>query len=213
MLDGMDGLAGAMSLVALVAFGWIGRENGSVGVVAISVLMFGVVLGFLIFNLPMTFNRDIRCFMGDSGSTLLGFMLAYQGISISQGPAAEVSPVTVLWLAAMPIYELLWTIIRRISRGRSPFSADREHMHHLLQDAGFGVRAAFVVLVSFGIAFASCGVVMHFLGVPDWLSFVLFVACGAVTIRLMYQAPAWLSRLPEGWQRLASKPFQDSGAH
>ena len=209
MLDGMDGLAGAMSCIALCAFAWIGYQGGMPHVVAISFLMFGAVIGFLLFNLPAHFNRQVRCFMGDSGSTLLGFLLAFEGMLVTQGPSPAAAPILVLWIAAMPIYELLWTMIRRLSRGRSPFTADREHLHHLLLDAGFGVRAAFIVLVSFGVALASVGLLLHFLGAPDWASFIGFLTCGVGTIRFMYRAPTLLSRLPARWHRIAAAPIHD----
>lgn len=210
MLDGMDGLAGAMALVALVAFISVGLSAGHINAVGLPILSCGVIIGFLIFNLPARFNRQVRCFMGDGGSTLLGFILAIIGISLSQGRDNAVSPVNVLWFAAMPIYELLWTMLRRLSRGRSPFSADREHMHHLLLDAGFGVRAAFIVLLCFGVFWSSVGLALRFLGAPDWVSFVSFLVCGGITLRFMYNAPRHLQRLPEGLQRVATSPISDT---
>jgi UDP-GlcNAc:undecaprenyl-phosphate GlcNAc-1-phosphate transferase len=203
MLDGMDGLAGALALVALGAFIWLGVVDDNFDVVGLSFLVFGTVIGFLLFNVPAQFNRSVRCFMGDGGSTLLGFILAYQSVLVSQGTARIVSPVVVLWFAAMPIYEVLWTIIRRASRGRSPLSADREHMHHLLLDGGFGVRAAFIVLVSMGIVLATTGLALHFVEAPDYVSFGAFICCGIAVVRFMYLAPKYMARLPANLQRLA----------
>ena len=207
MLDGMDGLAGTMALVALFALCIVGIYDSMPIVVYQSLLVAGAVIGFLIFNLPARFNRSLRCFMGDSGSTLLGFILACLGILVSQGPRAVLSPVIVLWFAAMPIYELLWTIVRRVSRGQSPFRADREHMHHLLLDAGFGVRAAFLFLLFFGVILAVVGLSLHFLGVPDWLCFGLFIGCGVITLATMYRARNFLASLPLDLRRLASAPI------
>lgn len=209
MLDGMDGLAGAMALVALVAFISVGLSAGQMNAVGLAILSCGVIVGFLIFNIPARFNRQVRCFMGDGGSTLLGFILATIGISLSQGRDNAVSPVHVLWFAAMPIYELLWTMLRRVSRGRSPFSADREHMHHLLLDAGFGVRAAFIALLCFGVFWSSVGLALGLFGAPDWISFVSFLACGGITLKFMYNASRYLQRLPTGLQRVATRPISD----
>jgi UDP-GlcNAc:undecaprenyl-phosphate/decaprenyl-phosphate GlcNAc-1-phosphate transferase len=69
MLDGMDGLAGAMALVALTALALIAILSGAVVPAAISLVLAAAVVGFLISNVPLRFNRDVRCFMGDSGST------------------------------------------------------------------------------------------------------------------------------------------------
>lgn len=209
MLDGMDGLAGAMALVALVSFVAVGLSAGQLTAVGMAILLSGVIIGFLIFNLPARFNRQVRCFMGDGGSTLLGFVLATISISLSQGPDEALSPVFVLWFAAMPVYELLWTILRRLLRGRSPFSADREHMHHLLLDAGFGVRAAFIVLLCFGVFWSSVGLALRFIGAPDWVSFAGFIACGGITLKFMYDAPSHLQRLPLRLQRVAVSRISD----
>ncbi len=203
MLDGMDGLAGALAVVALGAFAWVGINEQRLDIVGLSFLVSGAVIGFLLFNLPARFNRNFRCFMGDGGSTLLGFVLAYLGVSISQQSNAVVLPVSVLWFAAMPVYELLWTIIRRTSRGRSPLSADREHMHHLLLDAGFGVRAAFIVLVSIGVLLASIGLALHFYAVAEWINFTVFIVCGIGVLSFMCRAPSFLARLPASMRRIA----------
>lgn len=207
MLDGMDGLAGALALVALAAFAWVGVLVNNLAVVGLSLLVFGSVAGFLLFNVPAQFNRRVRCFMGDSGSTLLGFVLAYLGVAISQGEGSSVSPVVILWFAAMPVYEILWTIVRRLSRGRSPLSADREHLHHLLLDGGFGVRAAFMILMSIGIFLAAVGLLLHFWGVADYLNFIAFVALGVLTVLFIYRAPNYLVQLPPELRRIAGAPI------
>ena len=127
----------------------------------------GAVAAFLIFNIPAHFNRRFRCFMGDAGSTLLGFLLACMCISISQGEGPKISPTTALWVVAIPLYELLWTTLRRVLRGTSPFHPDRAHFHHKLLDAGFGVRGAFFVLICMGLLSRVPASVIHSLEIPD----------------------------------------------
>ncbi len=126
--------------------------------------------------------------MGDSGSTLLGFLLACMCISISQGEGPKISPTTALWVVAIPLYELLWTTLRRVLRGKSPFHPDRAHFHHKLLDAGFGVRGAFFVLICVGLLYAGAGVIIHFLEVRDGVSFLLWLLTGLGTVLLMHHA-------------------------
>src|SRR5690606_37824869 len=106
----------------------------------------------------------------------------------SQEPARAVAPITTLWIVALPLYELFWTTVRRIIRGVSPFKADSKHFHHLLLQAGFGVRGAFAVYISLAILLASFGVAAEWMGVPETYSLALLVLAGAGVIRLMYRA-------------------------
>lgn len=201
MLDGMDGLAGTVSLVALVAIAYLSFGTAQLWAFSVSTIVAGAVAGFLLFNVPSRFNRGMRCFMGDAGSTLIGFVLALLCLRISQGSAALVSPITVLWFVALPIFELLWTIIRRVGRGHSPFRADREHLHHLLLDSGFGVRSAFAVFLLLASLYSVIGLVLAHLGASDSLSFVLFGLVGVGTVCLMYRAHRYVHWLPSAWQR------------
>jgi UDP-GlcNAc:undecaprenyl-phosphate GlcNAc-1-phosphate transferase len=189
MLDGMDGLAGATAFVGFALMALVSAADGLSGPLFISIAGLGVVAAFLIFNVPALYNRAFRCFMGDAGSTLLGFILAWLCVAVSQDARSTTSPVAVLWFVAMPIYELLWTMIRRISRGASPFRPDAEHFHHLLQHAGFSVRGAFGVYLSICILIGSVGLVLHeWLRVGDTFLFLAFLMVGVGVVRLMYNA-------------------------
>jgi UDP-GlcNAc:undecaprenyl-phosphate GlcNAc-1-phosphate transferase len=189
MLDGMDGLAGATAFVGFALMALVSAADGLSGPLFVSIAGLGVVAAFLIFNVPALYNRAFRCFMGDAGSTLLGFVLAWLCVAVSQDVRSTSSPVAVLWFVAMPIYELLWTMIRRISRGTSPFRPDAEHFHHLLQHAGFSVRGAFGVYLSICILIGASGLVLHeWLRMGDAVLFLAFLMVGVGVVRLMYNA-------------------------
>jgi UDP-GlcNAc:undecaprenyl-phosphate/decaprenyl-phosphate GlcNAc-1-phosphate transferase len=207
MMDGMDGLAGAVALVACIGIACLSAVSNQAAPLALSLIVSATICAFLVFNLPIQANRSIRCFMGDAGSTLLGFLLALMCLEITQVPAHRtVSPMSVLWVVAMPIYELLWTIIRRVSRGQSPFRPDREHLHHLLLDAGISVRVTFLVYVAISGALATVGIVVDSFEVSDLTSFACFVCMGLVTVFLLYRAPSLARSLPSRMQRLPGGP-------
>lgn len=201
MLDGMDGLAGAVAVVALAGISVLAWGGGLQFTFQVGVTLVGAVGAFLLFNLPIRRNRGVRCFMGDAGSTLIGFILALLCMRLTQGQSKIMAPVSVLWLVALPVFELLWTIIRRVSRRQSPFAADREHFHHLLVDSGLGVRGAFIVYVLLAATLAAVGLVFHEIDVPESLQFALFVLAGIFTVMGMYRAPALVARLPAEWHR------------
>jgi UDP-GlcNAc:undecaprenyl-phosphate GlcNAc-1-phosphate transferase len=207
MMDGMDGLAGTIALVGCLGIACLSAARGQEGALVFSLLISGVVCAFLVFNLPLNANRSIRCFMGDSGSTLLGFLLALLCLRISQQVDADsVSPMSLLWVVAMPIYELLWTMIRRIGRGQSPFRPDREHLHHLLLDAGVSVRATFLIYACIAGLLALVGILFDAFDAPDSLSFAAFVATGIGTVFSFYRAGLLARSLPLRLQRSPSRP-------
>jgi UDP-GlcNAc:undecaprenyl-phosphate GlcNAc-1-phosphate transferase len=190
MLDGMDGLAGTVALGAYIAIAYIAASAGLSTPLAISLVMIGAVCAFLIFNMPLRSKRRAHCFMGDAGSTVLGVSVAWLFIQISQspGPVKPISAVNTLWFVALPVYEVVWSTIRRIIRGVSPFKADSDHFHHMLLKAGFGTRTAFAVLTALAGLFAAIGLLCRHYQLTDRTCLLLLSAFGAVTITLMYSA-------------------------
>jgi UDP-GlcNAc:undecaprenyl-phosphate GlcNAc-1-phosphate transferase len=158
MLDGLDGLAGSAGLVALAGLMIISSGGGSPTTLVVSSSMLGAVAAFLMFNLPTHLNRPIRTFMGDAGSTLLGFVLAGMALALVQPATIDLDPVVVLWLMPVPIFELFGSTARRIMRGMSPAQADTDHYHHRLIGAGLSVRAICAVYFLLSAACCSFGI-------------------------------------------------------
>lgn len=145
MLDGVDGIAGGVALVALAGLSFHLVPEGNLQA-TITLALAGAVVGFLVFNLPAQFNRKRLVFMGDAGSTLLGFALAGLAlVAVQPRGGGGIPPVLVLWMLPVPIIELFTSTIRRLVNGMSPMRADRGHFHHRLLDAGFSVRAVFLL--------------------------------------------------------------------
>jgi UDP-GlcNAc:undecaprenyl-phosphate/decaprenyl-phosphate GlcNAc-1-phosphate transferase len=201
MLDGMDGLAGTMAFNALLAMTALTTLTGDGELGGVSLVLCGAVAAFLIFNIPAKYNRRFRCFMGDAGSTLLGFLLACICISASQGEGPRLSPTTTLWVVAIPLYELLWTTMRRVLKGKSPFQPDRAHFHHKLLDAGFGVRGAFFVLICIGAALSVAAIGIEYFEISDAMSFALWLLAGLSIVTLMHNAQVLWYLLPDRLRR------------
>lgn len=175
MLDGVDGLAGLVSLVSVIGMAIVAYAAGQTNILLMLGLVLAVLIGFLIFN--MRFNRpQALIFMGDAGSMFIGFLLSWFFIMLSQGESRAMSPVIALWLFAVPLMETLTMMIRRVRHGRSPFSADREHLHHMLEMAGFSCRGTLSIIVLAAVFFAAIGLVGHFMQVPEPVMFYSFLA-------------------------------------
>jgi UDP-GlcNAc:undecaprenyl-phosphate GlcNAc-1-phosphate transferase len=151
LIDGIDGLASSVAIIANTSFGVYFAMNKQYLFVLVSFSLIGVLLGFLRYNI----SRKRKLFMGDSGSLFLGFLLAYQAISFLSVNEMEQTvysvsnaPIMVLAILAYPILDTLRVFIIRIANGRSPFSADRNHIHHRLLDNGFShIKSTLIVAI------------------------------------------------------------------
>jgi UDP-GlcNAc:undecaprenyl-phosphate/decaprenyl-phosphate GlcNAc-1-phosphate transferase len=197
MLDGMDGLAGGVALASLVAIGLASLMFSTGTGLTLAVISIAVVLGFLVVNFPAKFNRPMRTFMGDAGSTLLGFIVVWLGLRLAHGAEPVISPVTALWIAAVPIFDLFISFGRRLAKGQSPLRPDRDHFHHILLRAGLSVREVLVVMVGGAFVIAMTGILAHQAGVPDGVLFLGLIGIGLLhywTIRRAWRVAQWIGR-------------------
>lgn len=132
LADGLDGLAGGMALLCLCAIALFSVASGNASVTAIALIEAGAVLGFLRFN-----THPARVFMGDCGSQMLGLSVGALALLATQGETCALSAALPLLLLGLPIMDTLTVMLTRIRAGRSPFSADRNHLHHRLLNLGF----------------------------------------------------------------------------
>ena len=167
MLDGLDGLAGGVAVAALAGLSFYFLQRRAALAAVVSLGLVGSIAAFLIFNLPARFNRPVLAFMGDAGSTLLGFALAGLALMAIQPRGEGLPPAVVLWLLPVPILELFTSTIRRAVTGLSPMQADRGHFHHRLLEAGFSVRAIFVLYLAVSSISAVAGLWAWRAGVSD----------------------------------------------
>ena len=138
LIDGIDGLAGGLGFMSLVTLGIFLTLSKDLNHAMIAFAFAGALLGFLYFN----FN-PARIFMGDTGSLVLGFVIAVLCVQLMKVNALYTSPVVpniyvfTLGIVMIPVFDTLRVFGARIWKGRSPFSADKTHIHHLVTNQGF----------------------------------------------------------------------------
>jgi UDP-GlcNAc:undecaprenyl-phosphate GlcNAc-1-phosphate transferase len=137
MADGIDGLAGSQALVSVLLFTCFALYAGNFLAAERLLAIAGAVIGFLAWNLRRPGLPRAEVFLGDAGSMLLGFVIAWTAVRLSQNPQHPVSPVLGPWTIALPLVDCCSLILRRMRQGRSPFAGDRDHLHYLLLDAGY----------------------------------------------------------------------------
>ena len=154
MCDGNDGLAGSQLLVALSAVAVLGWDAGNETLASRALVVIIAIAVFMFFNMRFSWQPRARVFLGNGGSALLGYTLAWFLYRLTQNPQYPVNPVIAPWLIAIPLIDCLALMARRVSKGHSPFHADRDHLHHLLLDAGFAADRVTLLLfaASMGIA-------------------------------------------------------------
>jgi UDP-GlcNAc:undecaprenyl-phosphate GlcNAc-1-phosphate transferase len=141
MIDGSDGLAGGQALVSLVLFAAFALYAGNSDMLFRLLTVAAAVAGFLVWNLRFPWQPRARVFLGNAGSMVLGFVIAWAAVRLTQDDAHPVSAVLAPWTIAIPLIDCVTLMFRRIQQGHSPFAADRNHLHHLLLDAGFTPRS------------------------------------------------------------------------
>lgn len=176
MMDGLDGLAGGVGFMAFLGLTLLGLYAGRPGLWTVAAAFVGALAGFLFFNAPLQTLRRKLVFMGDAGSTFLGFAFAASALALVSGRGPQLSPAQVLWLVPIPIFELFTSTFRRAVSGMSPMEADLGHYHHRLLHAGWPVAAVFTGYFLFSALSLAIGVAMHLLRVPDPAVFGAFVA-------------------------------------
>lgn len=168
-LDGLDGLVGGVTVIAGMVLFLHNFKLGQESLALPALALIGATLAFLIFNFP-----PARIFLG-SGAYVLGFALAV--LAIIGGTKAA----TVLMVLAIPILDVAWQILNRVRAGKSPFAADRGHLHIRLYDTGVSTRAIVLTYYALTALFGALALTLPS-GIPKLLSLVLIGGVALVVL-------------------------------
>ena len=157
LFDGLDGLAGGCVLVTLAVLAYLALLVDGAAVSLPSIAMIGAVLAFLNFN-----THPARIFLGDAGSQFLGFCVAALTIVLIGQVHTAMNPATPLLLLGLPILDTAWVFCLRIMQGRSPFKADRQHLHHQLLDSGLSHAQVVSFVYFFQVIFVGSAVMLRY---------------------------------------------------
>lgn len=163
LTDGLDGLAGIITIIMLFVFLWIGYNHNDQFMMIISLVFIASISAFLLFNW-----YPAKIFMGDSGSLTLGFVISILGIRSLE----YIQPLSILFIVVLPVLDTFIVMTRRIQRGISPFKPDKTHMHHILYNRYEDVSYVVIMLTYIQIAFTIIGVQLR--DADNFLSLILF---------------------------------------
>jgi UDP-N-acetylmuramyl pentapeptide phosphotransferase/UDP-N-acetylglucosamine-1-phosphate transferase len=190
LIDGIDGLAGGLGVIISITFGLWFNLIDQVGWSIISFSLAGALIGFLVFN----FN-PAKIFMGDAGSLCTGFLLSIMAVQFIEFNRPEVqnyykittAPVIAIAILVIPLFDTFRVFTIRLLKKKSPFSADRNHLHHMLLKTGLGHKEVSLVLYIVNIIF----VLIAFL-LKDSPILTVFITIGVLAFALS-QIPIYIN--------------------
>lgn len=180
LMDGIDGLAGGLAIIGLIFFSFLAFLLGKTYLIILYLALIGALLGFLKFN----FSKNQKIFMGDAGSLFLGYILVVSAIILLQSAHktqySNLTLVVILGVFIIPVLDSLRVYFERIQEGKSPFEADKRHLHHLVLLLGLKhKKATFSILLSICFYIVFAVIIGYFLGINFtlillFLSFFIF---------------------------------------
>jgi UDP-N-acetylmuramyl pentapeptide phosphotransferase/UDP-N-acetylglucosamine-1-phosphate transferase len=193
LIDGVDGLAAGIGAIAAFTYGIYFYNYNEIALCILSFSLFSSLLAFLVYNFS-----PANIFMGDTGSLLIGLILSIltiKFIEMSFAPRPEnfpfqSSPAMAVAILVLPLFDLLRVFVVRILNKRSPFQADRQHIHHLLLDMGLNHREVSVTLYLVNIGFILIALALRSFGALALLFIIstLALLLSLLPYYLKYQA-------------------------
>ena len=183
IIDGLDGLAAGIAAVTCAVIAVFAFYSGQCVMVALMLAMLGGLTGFLFFN----FN-PAKIFMGDSGTLFVGFLIATASVLCVEKSATLVGLAMPALALGLPIFDTLFSILRRVLGRRSIFAPDSNHIHHRLLKMGLGHRHAVIIL--YGVTLTVAGLGMLLMVARDKSAFVLLVGVALALLAIFRVAGA-----------------------
>ena len=179
MIDGINGLCAGCGMLSLLLIGFYS------GLIydSMLILIIGSMIGFLLFNLRIIGEKR-GVFLGDHGSNLIGFYVAWSAIYIAQNQANDINPITIIWFVAIPFLDCIGLIFSRIKQGKKWSTPGRDHIHHKLMNRFSSEMTLLIILViSLLIGLFSMYLDNNY---PEYISLILFILLSTIYYLFAY---------------------------
>lgn len=192
MIDGLDGLAGFLTLSQTGFLVYLALCFSAYQEAYALIILMGLIGTYLFFNMKLPGRAHASIFMGDAGSTFLAFIIAWFAVELSQQALQANNQhlgfnlVTVLWILAYPLYDLLTVMISRIKSGKSPLTPGRDHFHHLLIKKGFSSQKVVLLVIILSSFMGITGLQLANYKITESLQLLTFVSMFTVYFYLVY---------------------------
>ncbi|WP_158966949.1 UDP-N-acetylglucosamine--undecaprenyl-phosphate N-acetylglucosaminephosphotransferase [Paraglaciecola sp. L3A3] len=175
MIDGIDGLAGGMSLIVLLAVVFLLFASNNSQAMMAPMMVVAAIVPFLAFNLSWRGFKGNKIFLGDSGSMFVGLTIVWLLVDFTQGEGAAMRPVAAIWIIGLPLMDMAAIMFRRARKGQSMLKADKHHLHNIFMRAGLSSRRSLAVILLMGAGYALVGIVGELYNIPEYIMFWSFI--------------------------------------
>lgn len=208
-IDGLDGLAVGVSAISTASLLVIALMVSESGIAIILAALLGACLGFI----PYNFN-PAKIFMGDTGSTFLGYILACLSIQGLFKMYAIISFAVPFLILGVPIFDICFAFLRRIAKGQNPMVADRGHVHHRLIDMGFSQKQSVAITYLLTAILGLAAVVLTSSGeVRAMILIAAVFVVGGIGLRMISSHTAEKTELGDEAQEEPEQPRQEDSEH
>lgn len=194
LIDGIDGLAAGLSIIIALAFAVVFWQKGAHNALIAAMILTGALLSFLFYN-----RQPARIFMGDAGSMCIGYLMAafsFEFVNIANMPGKSLfhhNPSVIIAFLVIPLFDTLRVFSLRILNKKSPFTADRNHVHHRLQSLGLEHKNVSFILYGTNILFIGLAFLMKDLNPNVFILIIVGIAVFLASIPnfLLHQHAKW----------------------
>jgi UDP-GlcNAc:undecaprenyl-phosphate/decaprenyl-phosphate GlcNAc-1-phosphate transferase len=208
MFDGMDGLLGLLCFTLLCLLTALFYRAGDYAMVQLCAIALASLIPFLVWNTRTPWLRKARVFFGDAGSMSIGLLIAWIIVQGAQLSASDLdasnatislgnsfakgifTPSVGLFLLAIPLIDTVSLMLRRLSKGRSPFAPDQDHIHHLLRRAGYSVTVSLLIIFLASVIMQIVGLSFHYFEVPESIQVLVFLLVAFALHAILHRAAA-----------------------
>jgi UDP-GlcNAc:undecaprenyl-phosphate GlcNAc-1-phosphate transferase len=183
LIDGLDGLACGVSTISSMTMLVVALLVSEGDVAVMMAALAGACIGFLPYNL-----NPAKIFMGDTGATFLGYILATVSVQGMFKLPTIISFVVPFLMLGLPIFDVTFAVIRRLAKGQSPMSPDRSHIHHRLIDMGFSQKQAVGILYVVSAILGLSAVVLTTTSALKAMVFLVAMAVAGLVAAKLYQS-------------------------
>jgi len=194
MIDGIDGLIGSLSINTFSSIAILFLMSGQTNYLSYPLILAAATLPYLMFNLGFFKKETKKIFMGDAGSMFVGLSVIWLLTMGTQGEQASFRPVAALWICAIPLMDMLSIVVRRYKNGKSPFKPDRDHLHHILQRAGFSSNKTLVIISLSATLLSLAGIIGEYYQIKESIMLISFLLVFFVYSYIIHHIPQTISK-------------------
>lgn len=193
MIDGLDGLSSGITILILAGITIFDISQSAFQFTSLTIPALAAFCGFFLMNNRFPWQKQAHVFFGDAGTLTTGCLLGWISISAYNSSDLAIPSMSLGWVLALPVMDAFALFTMRLSQKRSPFSADRNHLHHIIRDRGFNVSQSVLIIHGIHFCYGLIAVIIFtlpgdFINAYEWVFFIPWLVILATHTRIVFCA-------------------------